>query len=539
MGDLTGWKHAATDAPDVITRLQELRQRVPFELREIIILGMGGSALAAYVLKTLFSNEPQQCVGVAKRPEKAPVEPSQRSKGELGEPPDAAACAPLAEPENGSCPDMKIRVVDTTDPAYVKRVLDEMDTAGLLLIVASKSGTTLEPNVLYRAFQQRLTEGLGSAALAARHCVAVTDPGTTLEALAREEDWLAVVSTPVDIGGRYSALTAFGLASLVLAGADVGPLIKCAQEAEARAWEREREREQTQTQTRAEDADLADFLTSSAEAGRDVLLLVLAPRFVAVGRWLEQLIAESLGKDGRGLIPIVTTPERAEKLLLFSPRAQAVVSVALIGEEACDDAAALTRLRETARTLGVPAFDYPFCEPADLGALFVDWEFAVAACGERLGVNPFDQPDVAASKEATSRILQERGPERQHEDLPVHSLTELAAIAGGPDAHYLALLAWMPYSKVNDELLQRQARELERQHGLPVAICYGPRYLHSTGQGYKGGPPTGLFLFTGDNEEGADVLVPSYGFTLAQLCAAERQGDIEALCAKGRLVFIT
>ncbi|MCL2655784.1 MAG: hypothetical protein FWD65_08900 [Coriobacteriia bacterium] len=471
MSELTGWKHAATDAPGVVVLARELRERLPFELREIIILGMGGSALAAYVLETLFPAK------------------------------------------------VKIRVVDTTAPAYVRRVLDEMDGAGTLLIVASKSGTTIEPNVLYRVFAQRLSECLGSPEEVAQHCVALTDPGTALEALAHEEGWLAVVSTPVDVGGRYSALTAFGLAPVVIAGAEVDPLIARAQAAEHQAG----------------NAKLTDFLAESAQNGRDVFLLVLPSELSSVGRWLEQLIAESLGKEGRGLIPIVTTPERAEELLLFSPRVRTTISIVTIGEES---EIWLLRVRETASTLSVPVFSYPFHDPADLGALFVDWEFAVAACGERLGINPFDQPDVAASKEATNRILAEVDSVG-HVDPdvpPVAAQQDLSAVAADPNAHYLALLAWLPYSKENDALLQQQAHDLEREYGLPVAICYGPRYLHSTGQGYKGGPATGLFLFMGDAED-TDLPIPGYDFTLAQLFAAQQQGDIEALTAKGRPLF--
>ncbi|MCL2882810.1 MAG: hypothetical protein FWF45_08055 [Coriobacteriia bacterium] len=485
--EMTGWKHAAYDAPEVAAELRELRERLPFELHEIIVCGMGGSALAAYVLKSLLD-----------------------------------PCVP-------------VRVVDTTAPAYVQRVLDEMDGAGTLLVVASKSGTTLEPNVLYRVFAQRLAERLGSTEAAAQHCVALTDPGTALEALAREKDWLAVVLTPADVGGRYSALTAFGLAPVVLAEAEVDPLIACAQAAESRGGS----------------SQLTDFLAESEQAGRDVILLVLPPELTSVGRWLEQLIAESLGKEGRGLVPVVTTPKRAEELLLFSPRARAIISVVTIGEDdrmgsgtvlslndktVPDPILSSSRVRETAQALDVPVCVYHLAGSNDLGALFVDWEFAVAACGERLGINPFDQPDVAASKEATNHILAGESTDVQDGKILLRPLSELPAVVADRAVHYLALLAWLPYSKGNDDLLQQQACKLEQTYGLPVALCYGPRYLHSTGQGYKGGPATGLFLFTGDGES-ADLPIPEYDFTLAQLFAAQRQGDIEALAARGCPVF--
>jgi len=489
---MTGWKHAATDAPQTAARLRKLREQLPFELHEIIILGMGGSALAAYVLKSLYP-----------------------------------------------C-DVAIRVIDTTAPAYVERILNEMEAATTLLIVASKSGTTLEPNMLCRVFTERLIKRLGSAEEAAQHCVALTDPGTALEVLAHEEGWLSCVLTPPDVGGRYSALTAFGLAPLVLAGLEVERLIACAQKAESRAG----------------GTRLANFLAEGAQAGRDVVLLALPAELTAVGRWLEQLIAESLGKEGRGLIPIVTTFERAEELLLFSPRVRTTTSIVTIGDDKSTpgadlSAGPLSRVRETARALDLPVCDYPLTEPSDVGAFFIDWEFAVAACGERLGINPFDQPDVAASKEATNRILSEGEVDHQEaEGTLLRPHDDLCAATGDPSAHYLALLAWLPYSKENDELLQRQARELEREYGLPVAVEYGPRYLHSTGQGYKGGPATGLFLFVDGFEAGDKTLresfapasvssppIPGEDFTLAQLFAAQRQGDISALAGKGRQLF--
>ncbi|MCL2332087.1 MAG: hypothetical protein FWC54_01175 [Actinomycetia bacterium] len=473
--EMTGWKHAASDAPGVIAELRKLRDSLPFELHEIIVLGMGGSALATQVMNELFS-----------------------TKGLI----------PSVFP--------RIQVVDTTSPAHAAQVLDGMDGAGTLLIVASKSGTTLEPNMLLRLCAERLAALLGGAQAVPQHCVALTDPGTALETQAREEGWRALITTPADVGGRYSALTAFGLAPLTLAGVDLEPLVARGRQAEARAG----------------DARLIDFMVASDYAGRDVLLLVLPAELTPVGLWLEQLIAESLGKEGRGLIPIVTTPRRAEELLLLSPRTQTTCAVVTIGR---GDDAALARVRETAQTLSVPVFGYLFGEPDDLGTLFADWMFSVAATGERLGINPFDQPDVAASKEATNRIL--ASGQGGQASVTLRPLSELAAAAADPGAHYLALLAWLAYAEENDELLQRQAQELERQHGLPVAVEYGPRYLHSTGQGYKGGPATGLFVFVESDGDDPDLPIPGTDFSLAQVFAAQRQGDREALASKGRLLF--
>jgi len=539
MSEMTGWKRAASNAPDVRARLVSLHDRLPFELREIIVLGMGGSALAAYVLKTFYAERLKER-------------------------------------------NVTVHVVDTTAPAYVAKTLDELVGAGTLIIVASKSGTTIEPRVLCDLFLERLERKLGSAAAAVQHVVALTDPGTELELLAREAAWLEVVSTPPEVGGRYSALTAFGLAPLVLAGVDVSELIERAQVAETQALASEAQA----LANSGKGGKLTDFLVDAEQAGRDVLLLVVSERCIRVGRWLEQLIAESLGKEGRGLIPIVTSAQRAEELLLFSPRARAVVSVVAIEDEPEHTA----RLQDTARQLQVPFFAYPLDGASGLGTLFVDWEFAVAACGERLGINPFDQPDVAASKEATTALLavgasasagnppvgerRVRPPDGNDFDLGVgcddgndfdlgvgcdapgappsdmsttapSSLADLASAIADPAIHYLALLAYLPYSKGNDELLQQKAQELEREYGLPVAIEYGPRYLHSTGQGYKGGPPTGLFLFVdaGSAADGAtadvqsDLSLPGKPYTLAQLFVAQRAGDLQALAAKSRPVF--
>ncbi|MCL2324763.1 MAG: hypothetical protein FWC48_04245, partial [Actinomycetia bacterium] len=175
---------------------------------------------------------------------------------------------------------------------------------------------------------------------------------------------------------------------------------------------------------------------------------------------------------------------------------------------------------------------YRINEPDELGRLFTDWMFTVAATGERLGIDPFDQPDVAASKEATARILAEKAQAKGEGVARTPLPSELPE-----GVHYLALLAWLPFSEGNDAFLQRRAIELERQYGLPVATEYGPRYLHSTGQGYKGGPATGLFVFVESDDPGPDLPIPGKDLTLAEVFTAQRQGDIEALQAKGRPLF--
>jgi hypothetical protein len=361
-----------------------------------------------------------------------------------------------------------LSVLDTTDPAAVLAVGRAPDVGRTLFLVTSKSGSTVETLAGYHYLAARA---------GAAQFVAITDPGSPLEALARERRFRAVFHHPADVGGRYAALTVVGMLPAALMGLDGRTLLEQALAVDPAA-------------ARARGARFA----TAALAGRDKLVLRPPEAVARLADWIEQLVAESTGKQGKGVVPIVDDPDLA-------PRADSEI------------------VNEFAGT------------PLALGAEFLGWEYTAWELSTRLGVNAFDQPDVDAAKALARAELQERGGS----GAPVQTLTPDALARAARPADYLALLAYLPPSPEIAARLQAVRASWARALGLATTLGFGPRYLHSTGQLHKGGPNTGLFLVvTADDAEDAEI--PELGTSFARLKRAQARGDIRALLERGRRV---
>jgi transaldolase/glucose-6-phosphate isomerase len=392
---------------------------------------------------------------------------------------------------------LDLHVLDTTDPAAIQRVEDQLGLERTLFLVASKSGTTLETRSHLAHFWER-TGGDG------RRFVAITDPGTELAALATDRRFRAVFENRPDIGGRYSALSWFGVVPGALLGYDVPRLLERASEAAVGLGP------PVAAGTHA-GLRLAAVLGACALAGRDKLTLVLPGEIASFGLWLEQLVAESTGKQGTGIVPVAGEP-------LGSPE--------VYGDDRLFVATGSAPGLDELAAAGHPVVELAYEGPDDLGPLVLLWEQAVALSGAVLGINPFDQPDVASAKEATGRVLAEGLP-----DLPVTPVTELLDQVRPGD--YLALQAFVDPgdTALLDGLEAARVRWRDRLR-VATTVGVGPRFLHSTGQLHKGGPPTGVFLqvLGGD---GVDVPIPGAPYGFSTLKAAQAAGDLLSLRDRG------
>ncbi|MEK7383286.1 MAG: hypothetical protein AAB262_08365, partial [Elusimicrobiota bacterium] len=433
--------------------------------RHAVVLGMGGSSLCVSVLRAVFGAVP-------------------------GRP--------------------QLLTLDSTHPDAVTSLEKCLDLKKTLFIVASKSGSTIEPNSFFDHFWAEVSRQTGVNA--GRQFVAITDPGTALEKLSRERGFRKTFLNPSDVGGRFSALTLFGLVPAALAGIDVAEFLTRARAA-ARSFS-------PQTPTRENAAlRLGAFLGVHAREGRDKLTLVLPPALETFGLWIEQLVAESTGKEGRGLLPVVAEPLAAPEAY---GRDRVFVRLALAGHAEPAVESSLTALARA----GHPVLRLEMADLRDLGAQFLLWEVATAAVGFFLKIDPFDQPDVQTAKERAKEILSKpRNGEAQEKasfragGLPAFAdpgLTAALRADPGQDrplrqvlkAHlarvrpgdYVAILAFLAETDESRRLLEEVRRLARTRATAPVTISWGPRYLHSTGQFHKGGPDKGVFVVLGEPE---------------------------------------
>ena len=410
-------------------------------------------------------------------------------------------------------------VLDSTVPDSVKSVTDSIDPARTLFLVSSKSGTTIEPNSLYRHYRS-LVEQLVDKDQVGQNFVAVTDPGTPLVNMAREAGFRRIFPNPSDIGGRYSVLSYFGLVPAALAGLDVKTLLERAKSM----------RETCAFSVPAHNnpgAWLGAVIGTSALQGRDKLTLVTSPSIESFGLWVEQLIAESTGKEGKGVLPVsgepLMSPERYGDDRLF-------VYVRLDNDNNSVTDAAIERIELS----GQPIVRLSLRDKYDLGAEFYRWEFATAVAGAVLEINPFDQPNVQQAKDKTNQVLEEyRELGRMPVSDPSGSISEL--LASAQDGDYLAILAYVQQTPEMDQALSDLRQAVMNRHGIATTLGYGPRFLHSTGQLHKGGPKTGLFLqLTAIHEE--DLSIPGEPYTFGVLADAQALGDLQTLQVLGRRV---
>jgi transaldolase / glucose-6-phosphate isomerase len=496
----TGWLHIVKQELEDVGTLQRFAAwGLEQGFSDVVLLGMGGSSLGPEVLSETFG--PQ-----------------------AGWP--------------------RFHMLDSTDPAQVKAVENAIgDLKNALFIASSKSGSTLEPNIYMAYFFQRVREaGLGDKA--GSHFVAVTDPGSSMEQKARELGFAHVFYGVKSIGGRYSVLSKFGLVPAAAMGIDVKRLLEVAEQ---------------MVRACAEDVPPAEnpgvqlgvaLGVAARQAGRDKVTIIASPGIADLGAWLEQLIAESTGKQGHGLIPVdgeaLGTPEQYGQDRFF----------AYLELEGAADPAQRQQVDGLAKA-GHPVARILLQGKEQIGQAFFEWEIATAVAGAVIDINPFDQPDVEASKIATRELTDEYEktgslrPEQpffrangvalyadaenaralgQHNDLPGYLRSHLDR---AKDGDYVALLAYIERSAAHTAALQAIRTRIRDKTRDATCLGFGPRFLHSTGQAYKGGPNSGVFVQV-TCDDPADLEVPGQKYTFGVVKAAQARGDFDVLIERHR-----
>jgi glucose-6-phosphate isomerase len=463
-------------------------------LRDVVLLGMGGASLAPSVFSLTFP----------------------------------------------ALPGRHMFALDSTDPTAILEVERSVDLSRTLFIVSSKSGQTIETLSHFFYFHHRLAQ-VGARPVG-QNFIAITDRGSYLDHLADEYNFRHTFRNPADIGGRYSALSYFGLVPAALCGVDIGAVLDGAIEMRAACGP-----------LAAADANpalqLGSLLGAAARRGDDKLVLLSTPALTSLGNWIEQLVAESTGKEERGIVPLAGGFVPPLDVL-----ARGCVTAALFIEG--DDPSALEATVRALEQRSAPFVEIRLKGPLQLGAEFFKWEVATALAGASMAIDPFDEPDVQESKSNTARILdafQSSGEMPLGSPRLVDSGIELfadGAVRGSistlqltaalrtffserrPD-DYVALLAYVARDAASDAEFGVLRAILGERLGLPVLLGYGPRYLHSMGQLYKGGPASGMFLMI-TAEKPRDLSIPGAKYTFGQLEMAQALGDLESLGRLGK-----
>jgi len=421
-----------------------------------------------------------------------------------------------------------LHVLDNTDPAAVAAVDALIAGRKTLFVVASKSGGTIEIQAFERHFWQKTLAGSGGdVASAGASFVAITDPATRLGQLAEEKHYRRVFINPADIGGRYSALSYFGLVPAALTGADVGALIASAAEFAAASGAGVPAAE-------SPGLILGAAIGSAVLAGRDKLTLAISPDLASFGSWIEQLIAESSGKEGKGIVPVDLEP-------LGAPGSYGADRFFVYIRSAAPDAkqdAAIAALEKA----GQPVVTISVDRRESLGRELFRWDMATAIACAMMGVNPFDEPNVTEAKVATSALLAQHAtdgklPAAPDDTCEVGDADRIRAhLAGAAPNDYLAFCAYFMRTPARDAALARMRVACRNRSRNATTVGYGPRFLHSTGQLHKGGPNSGVFLqLTSDAQ--ADLPVPGESYTFATLRDAQALGDLQVLKRRGRRVL--
>ena len=477
-----GWLDVPTGMQPELERVEALAEEVRHDgITTVYLLGMGGSSLCAEVMRSVY--------GVRD-----------------GYP--------------------QLVVMDTTDEAAIHGALARLEPARTLFLVASKSGGTIEPASMEKVFWQHMSSALGDQA--GRQFVAVTDPGTELARLAETRGYRKSFLNPPDIGGRFSALSLFGLVPGALIGAPMRELLAGAADMAAGC---------RQESYKNPGLDLGVFIGFNAAEGRDKLTVLLPPSLHALGLWIEQLVAESTGKHGKGALPVVDEP-------LGRPDEYGTdrAFVAISTDKDAPDAARLAALEAAGRPLLRLS-----TRIAGLGAEFFRWEFATAVAGAVLGINPFDEPNVSEAKEKTKAILAKGdftggAPVASENGVSVFSSAFTAptpaaviheAIESLGPRDYVAFLSYLPNEPASEGVVAEIRERIRAAKHTASTYGVGPRYLHSTGQYHKGGPNTCVaFVITG--EDATSTSIPGAPFTFAQLKRAQAVGDYQTLEAHDR-----
>jgi transaldolase/glucose-6-phosphate isomerase len=469
-----GWTDSPEKARACLPDYQSFADEIHNEdIGRILVLGMGGSSLTAEVLSSLL----------------------------------AAAGIELS-----TC----LSILDSTDPDQVAKAIMDYPPDQSLYIVASKSGGTAEVNAAFDTFW-KLSKGDGS------RFIAITDANTSLAQLARERGFRRTFLADETIGGRYSALTDFGMVPAALLGMDLNLLLERAD------WMKNQCTKDTPT-ARNPGIALGAVIAESALAGRDKLTVFADTKLYALSGWIEQIIAESSGKDGKGILPVplepLDMPEVYGKDRLF-------VYLRQSGE--LDDGIAVLR------AAGNPVIEFAISNPYDSGAEFFRWEIAISTACHILGVNAFNQPDVQDSKDRTkAKIAEYRSTGKLMEGDKGIGIREFGKVIDylkqARAGDYIAINAYLPRNAAMIDYLQRMRVAIRERTKCAVTAGFGPRFQHSTGQFHKGGPNTGLFIQI-ITEPDKDLKIPAEGMTFGALIRAQALGDYETLIARGRRVI--
>jgi transaldolase / glucose-6-phosphate isomerase len=490
-----GWLHVATEmslvADDLVTFADEIRG--PGGFNQVMLCGMGGSSLCPEVVRQTFGHQ-------------------------SGYP--------------------NLLVLDSTDPDVLDAFATQVDLDHCLFVIASKSGTTTEPLVFYKYWYDQVAQRNSNPG---ESFVAITDPGTRMVEMATEDQFRRIFLNRPDIGGRYSALSYFGLVPAALMGVDIAKLLKRAQEM----------MHSCSAESPGEDnpgVSLGAIMGECASAGRDKLTIITDQHIAALGLWIEQLVAESTGKEGKGILPV-----NGEPVGLPSVYSDDRVFVSIsVGKPDSETSRSIKALEAA----GHPVVYRTLKDSYDLGAEFFLWEFATAFAGWRLSINPFDQPNVQESKDATKELLDYFTREGKLQDqkvlvsdevltvytddqtrglLPSTSVLEAlrAHLASVKTHDYIALLDYIEETPEIETVVQMIRTHLRDVTKCATTTGYGPRFLHSTGQLHKGGPDTGVFIQITAPDK-VDLPIPNELYTFSILKQAQALGDFRSLSSGGR-----
>jgi len=497
-GKWLGWLDITQQQIEDVDKLKQIAADIKkAAFKSALLLGMGGSSLCPEVLRMTFGNA-------------------------------------------SGYPDL--HVLDSTDPAQIKSIEAQLDLASTICIVSSKSGSTLEPNIYKQYFFDRVKAKVGEKEVGNRF-IAITDPGSKLQRMAEKDKFRKILMGVPSIGGRYSALSNFGMVPAAVIGIDVLKFLKHTKQ---------------MVDACAPDTDaatnpgvvLGTILGIAADQGRDKLTIVTSKGIFDLGAWLEQLIAESTGKSGKGIIPV--DRERLSKPDTYGTD-RVFAYLRLESDADKEQAAAIDALAKA----GNPVVRIVLPDVYYLGQEFFRWEIATAVAGSLIGINAFNQPDVEASKVETRKLTSEYESSGK---LPPESpfftgdgcklytdRTNIAALKGGTTlaailkkhlariraGDYFAVLGYLTMNEANEEALQTIRLAVRDNKKVATVLGFGPRFLHSTGQAYKGGPNSGVFLqITCD--DAVDLLVPGQNYTFGVVKAAQARGDFAVLAERNR-----
>ncbi len=478
-----GWLGVVKDQLAHNDQFREFASEVKGKFTDAVLLGMGGSSLCPEVLRLSF--------------------------GRIDGMPD-------------------LHVLDSTDPAQVASIEQKIDLARTLFMVASKSGSTLEPNIFKQYFFER-------AGRDGSRFIAITDPGSHMQKVAEQDGFRKIFFGVPSIGGRFSALSDFGMVPAAVIGIDTEKFLR---EADAMAAEcRNASVEENPG------ALLGVLLGTLAHQGRDKLTIVASPAIHDLGAWLEQLVAESTGKIGKGIIPVDREP-------LGPPEVYGSDRVFVYERLESGADAAQDRALDALAAAGHPVIRIPVRGAYDLGREFFRWEFATAVAGSILGINTFNQPDVEASKIETKKLTSEfeakgslpvEQPAFEDGGIKVFGSAKGGTLVDALRAHlgsihagdYFALLGYIQMTAAHESALEAMRVKVRDRKRVATCVGFGPRFLHSTGQAYKGGPNSGVFLqITADDAN--DLAIPGQKYSFGVVKAAQARGDLAVLVERGR-----